>query len=1051
MAKTKRLYEVAKELGVASKAIVEKCQAEGVPGIENHMSQVKLGLVETIREWFRGSAAHNAIETAERVDLDKARKGVRRRKARAGGEDEQDGVDSTATLTDDDTSLDHEHHEPAEGQPSTGEPTSADASAAPGTDEVQALTTPAQAISAATGADNASASIHGTAPTDPLSSTQADPIAAHELKPASQADAEPSDQAAPDTDTTQAQPTTEHARSRPTAPTVRLDPAQPATARPTATRPASSTSPVSPSRSPAGPSTVTPSSAPSSGQPARPTAQPLRPAARAPQVGDVAAPPPRTISPAGVPNVPLRPTVVAPAGERLVKPQTALLKGPKVVRVERPDALPAPRPRPAGGQSGSRPPSDGTVPGISRSRGPVRGRGAGPVPNKESEAEAAKRRRSANTRRGGRSADALLTGPAQLSEADLAELDAKLKGAGGYIKLRRQGAKTKGRTLSSSASPVQVGGKVPIEEPITIKSLSAVTGIKTANIIKHLLRQGIMANVNSAVDAVAAMEVALEYNIELEVKEQRTAAELIEQEFDRRDEVDVRPRPPIVTVLGHVDHGKTSLLDAIRKSDVASHEDGGITQHVGAYRVTGAGHDGRERTVVFLDTPGHEAFTNMRARGARMTDLVVLVVAADDGVMPQTIESISHAKAAGVSVVVALNKIDKPEVTDGNIRKILGQLAEHGLNPVEWGGDTEIVRTSAITGRGIPDLLEMLDYKAELLELTADYGGPARGTVIEAEMQEGRGPVARVLVQDGTLRVGDFICIGRSFGRVRDMTNDRGQRVREVGPATPVEISGIDRVPDAGDKLFVTESLQRSEEIATHYRQTERQRQLVSKSKVTLDNIADQIAAGQLKELRVVLKADVQGSIETLVRTLSDQGNDEVGVKVIHSAVGGINESDVLLADASDAIIIGFHVVAPAPVREIAEQRKVDIRLYRIIYEITDDVKAALEGMLAPDVREEEIGSAEVREVFKIGKLGTVAGCIVVEGWVRKSERVRLIRNNTVVTDNRQIEGLRRVKEDVSEVRAGTECGIRLVGFEDIKAGDRILCYKKTEVKRTLA
>ncbi len=589
-----------------------------------------------------------------------------------------------------------------------------------------------------------------------------------------------------------------------------------------------------------------------------------------------------------------------------------------------------------------------------------------------------------------------------------------------------------------------------ISEPVTIKSLSAVTGIKSTDIIKYLFKKGIMATINSAIDATAAIEVALEYDIELVVQEQQSAVQAVIDEFETRSQIDMRPRPPVVTVLGHVDHGKTSLLDRIRKADVAAHEAGGITQHVGAYRVTVKGGDGKSKTVVFLDTPGHEAFTSMRARGAKMTDLVVLVIAADDGVMPQTLESINHAKAAGVPIIVALNKIDKQEATEGNIRKIYGQIAEQGLNPTEWGGTTEVIKVSATLGTGVTDLLDVLDYQAELLDLKADYGGKARGTVVESEMQPGRGPVARVLVQQGQLHLGDFIVIGRAFGRVRDMTDEYGKQVTEAGPATPLELSGIDKIPDAGDKFYITTTLQKAEEIAVSYREAERHKQLAQQTKVTLDNFAQQMKAGGNKEMRVVLKADVQGSIDVLKKSLGELGDQEVSVKVLHAAVGGVTESDVLLADASDAIIVGFHVVAPPAVREIAEQRGVDIRLYRIIYEVTDEITKSLEGMLEPEKKEEEMGTAEVREVFRISKVGAIAGCMVTDGILQRNLRMRVIRDNAVVTDNRGIESLRRVKEDVKEVRAGMECGVKIAGFDDLKPGDKLICYNTITIPRKL-
>ncbi|MEX0885969.1 MAG: translation initiation factor IF-2, partial [Phycisphaeraceae bacterium] len=658
------------------------------------------------------------------------------------------------------------------------------------------------------------------------------------------------------------------------------------------------------------------------------------------------------------------------------------------------------------------------------------------------------RRQQRNVRRG-RSADALPTGPTQFSQADMEELDARLKGATGFLKQRRRDLR-KREQGHVALRPAVTGGKVEIEEPVTIKSLSSVTGIKTAEIIKYLFKKGVMSTINSAIDTEAAMEVALEYDIELEVKAQQTAVDKLRVAFETRERIDPRPRPPVVAVLGHVDHGKTSLLDKIRKADVASHEAGGITQHIGAYRVTIEGTDGVDKTVVFLDTPGHEAFTAIRARGAQLTDLVVLVVAADDGVMPQTIESINHAKAAEVPIIVALNKIDAPQATDENIHRIYGQLAEHGLNPVEWGGDTEIVRTSAIEGTGVTDLMEVLDYQAELLELKADYAGRAHGTVIEAEMQPGRGSVARVLVEEGNLHVGDFIVIGRAYGRVRDMTDDRNRNITEAGPSTPLELSGLDELPDAGNRFFTTATLQAAEQAATQHKDVERHQQLASKTKVTLDNFADQLKAGRTRDLRVVLKADVQGSVDVLRKSLERLGNDEVSVRVLHAAVGGVTESDVLLADASEAIVVGFHVVAPPPVREIAEARKVDIRLYRVIYDVTNDVRDALEGMLEPERREDRIGQAEVRDTFKVSHIGNVAGCLVTEGALLRTGKVRVVRDGTVVVDDRNIESLKRVKDDVREVRAGTECGLKVAGFDDVKPGDVIECYSVVEVRRTL-
>ncbi|MCX5659004.1 MAG: translation initiation factor IF-2, partial [Planctomycetota bacterium] len=685
-----------------------------------------------------------------------------------------------------------------------------------------------------------------------------------------------------------------------------------------------------------------------------------------------------------------------------------------------------------------------------RSRGPTRGRGAGaPAPGGDEPAAKQPKRRSLSTRRG-RSAEALPVGPSKFSEQDLAELDARLNHAQGYLKQRRRDLKKPLPGQPAIPGAPSGGGVIEILEPINIKSLSAATGIKSTDIIKFLFKKGILATINSTIDAVVATEVAMEHDIEIVVREQQTVEQAVIQEFEQRAQIDMRRRPPVVTVLGHVDHGKTSLLDRIRRADVAAHEAGGITQHVGAYRVTIKGSDTKDKTVVFLDTPGHEAFTSMRSRGAKMTDLVVLVVAADDGVMPQTIESINHAKAAGVNIIVALNKIDKAEATEANIRKIYGQIAEHGLTPTEWGGTTEVMKVSAVTGAGVAELLEVLDYQAELLDLKADYGGTARGTVIETQMQPGRGSVARVLVQQGQLHVGDFIVIGRAYGRVRDMTDEYGKQIKEAGPATPLELSGIDMIPDAGDKFYVTDTLQEAEEIATNLRESERHKQLAQQTKVTLENFTEQMKTSGNKELRVVLKADVQGSIDVLKKSVAELGNDEVSVRVLHAGVGGVTESDVLLADASDAIIVGFHVIASPAVREIAEARGVEIRLYRIIYEITDEITKSLEGLLEPERREEELGVAEVREVFRISKVGAIAGCMVVSGTLQRSGRMRVVRDGAVVTDNRPVDSLRRIKDDVKEVRTGMECGVKIAGFDDLKPGDRLVCYNTITVARKL-
>jgi translation initiation factor IF-2 len=453
--------------------------------------------------------------------------------------------------------------------------------------------------------------------------------------------------------------------------------------------------------------------------------------------------------------------------------------------------------------------------------------------------------------------------------------------------------------------------------------------------------------------------------------------------------------------------------------------------------------------VTFIDTPGHEAFTEMRARGAKVTDIVVLVIAADDGVMPQTIESIAHAKAAGVPIVVALNKIDKPEATDENIQRILGQLAEHELNPVDWGGDVEVIRTSAIKNEGIQDLIDILDYQAELLDLKADFGGPAEGTVIEAHLAEGQGPVASILVQQGMLKKGDYIVAGRGYGRLRSLTNDHAKQVDSATPSMPMTISGLSEVPDAGDKFYIVKSQKEAEASAKERTELERQQDL-SREKVTLDNIFDQMKTADMRELPVVIKGDVQGSIETLRSTIGKIGNDEARISIKHAAVGGINESDVNLAETCGGIVVGFNATSTAKSRRLAEQKGVELRYYDVIYDLTDDLTKALQGLLDPEIKLEVLGHAEVREVFKISKVGMIAGCYVTDGTVERNQQIRVTRDGIVIESDRRLEQLKRFKDDAKEVKSGQECGMKINGYDDIKVGDVIECYKTLEVERTL-
>lgn len=634
-------------------------------------------------------------------------------------------------------------------------------------------------------------------------------------------------------------------------------------------------------------------------------------------------------------------------------------------------------------------------------------------------------------------------------QQDLLEREQRLRGAHGYIKMIRRESKKREQGQGPRAKTArETGGIVKIEEPFSIKDLSAATGVKAADILKVLFNKGVMTTINAGIETDVAMEVMMDWGIELEVVEKKSATDLVAEQFETREAVDVRGRAPVVTILGHVDHGKTSLLDRIRNANVAAGEAGGITQHTSSFRVqVQAGET--EKSIVFLDTPGHEAFTAMRSRGAQVTDIVILVVAADDGVMPQTVESIAHAKAAEVPIIVALNKIDKPEATDDNLQRIYGQLAEHDLSPAVWGGSTELIKCSAVKNEGVQELLDTIDYQAELMELTASFGGPARGHVLEAKMVEGRGPVANVLIREGTLHVGDFIVSGRAFGRVRDMTTERGERLKEAGPSTPLELSGLNALPDAGDPIYVVESLRMAEEAAEQRLTFERERSL-STPKVTLDTLFTRMGESERQDLNLIVKADAQGSVETLKKSLEELSTDELNIRVIHSAVGGIMESDVLLAEASNAIVLGFNVIPVSTARELAEHKNCEVRTYQVIYELLDDVKKAASGLLSPELRQEVVGHAEVRQVFKVSKVGMIAGCYVTDGTIERNANIRVTRDGIVVENDRVLEQLKRFKDDAKEVRSGQECGMKIEGYDDIKAGDVLECYKTIQIERTL-
>ena len=819
--------------------------------------------------------------------------------------------------------------------------------------------------------------------------------------------------------------------------------APPEAEAPAAAEPAGPAGPAEPAALPQAPEVVIQAAGPQPSPEPAPAAQaageegsPAQVAARAP----VAQPTAPVAAPESPPPPPRE--RIVPAGPQNV-PAAAQLKGPQIVGYARPDPVHPPVPRaprlPIGG------------PGVRDEEPGGRGRFGRPRTAAEEEAAKKSAKHRANPRRSGRSLQEIGERLREWNDRDLLERQERLEAASGQgIRTRRAVERTRGGSAPVIA-PRKT--KAQVTEPIVVHELCAATGIGLNQLWpKFKNDHGMMINRNSVVPADIAQMVMLDFGIELEVARPRTAMDLLIEEVRQRARNNLRPRPPVVTMLGHVDHGKTSLLDAIRRTSVAAGEAGGITQHIGAYMV-----DRGNLRVTFLDTPGHEAFTAMRARGANMTDVVVLVVAADDGVMPQTAEAINHAKAAKVAIVVALNKIDLPGV---DLNKVYGQLSEHGLTPSEWGGDIDVIKTSATTGTGVEELVAHLSTLSELLDLKADPTVPAVGTVIEAQMKTGFGPLARVLIREGTLRTGDFVVCGAAAGRVRSLRDDRGRVVAEAAPGMPVELAGLDEVPNAGDGLYAVESLQRAKLIAEEQRHLRRQESLSRATKPrTLEDLFQQRAAGRLPELNMILRADVSGSIDAILKSLQDLPGDQVKLNILHTGIGSITESDVVLAEASSAIIVGFNVSAESGAQRRADLARVDIRSYRIIYEVIDDIRKALEGLLAPERREEVRGKAEVREIFQVSKVGTIAGCMVTEGTIQRSHRVRLIRDGQIIIPtqddvknerHRAIASLRRFKDDAREVRAGMECGIRVENFDDVKPGDVIEAYELVETARSL-
>ena len=735
-------------------------------------------------------------------------------------------------------------------------------------------------------------------------------------------------------------------------------------------------------------------------------------------------------------ETPKEPEPILPAGPILEKPEPAQLSGPQVVRIEEPEPLPRPRPRP-------RPKYDGIVTEPLMYTDQDQEELTGNISKFKKQSLRRLKDRTHGRRRDEQESETLkrpkLGG--RWRQRDIEERQARLEAAGGEGLRLRPIRKIATKSKHKVAAPIRPK-KTIISEPITVKDLSAALAIKSTDIILKLMQQGVMATANQVISSDVAELVALEFDTELVVEHKSTLEEQIQIEFEQRKRKKFQKRPVVATMLGHVDHGKTSLLDKIRSTHVAASEAGGITQHIGASEITWD-----SKKVTFLDTPGHEAFTAMRARGANITDVVVLVVAANDGVMPQTIEAIAHSRAANVPIIVALNKIDLPGC---DINRVYSQLAEQDLTPTEWGGQTEVVKTSAVTGEGINDLLESLDYIAELLELSADNTIPATGWIIEAKMSAQQGPVATLLIKEGQLKKSDVVLAGCAYGRIKMLKNSYGKNIKTAESSMPVEITGLSDVPQAGDRFYTLDDINKAKAAAEENQINYRERSLAERTQVTLDNLFSQIEAGKTESLNLIVRADVQGSVDVLKKYLSDLSTDEVKILILHAAPGGITEGDVVLAEASNAIIIGFNVVPEEHAAKIAEAKGVEIRLYNVIYRITEDLEKSMVGLLEPEEIENSLGRVTVRTIFKISRIGTVAGCYVSTGYVSKNAKMRLIRDNIVLKDNLSIESLKHFKDDVREVKAGLECGIKIAGFDDVKVDDVLEFYEIVKVARTL-
>jgi len=726
-----------------------------------------------------------------------------------------------------------------------------------------------------------------------------------------------------------------------------------------------------------------------------------------------------------------KPEPVVPAGPMLERPAPAKLTGPQVVRVEAPEEIKPRRPREA------RPRYDAplTQPLMVAEEEKPGAKGAKAGVKKHKDRTHGRRTEDADLESGKK------IRPVKWRQQDIEERRARLDAAGGET-LRLRPVRKIALKAEREVAVVTKPKKITVTEPVTVRNLAAALMVKNSDVVSKLMQQGVMATANQAIASDVAELIAIEFGAELVIEHRISLEQQVKAEFEQRPRPNLQKRPVIATMLGHVDHGKTSLLDKIRSTHVAAGEFGGITQHISAYQVSWG-----DKTVSFLDTPGHEAFTALRARGATMTDVVVLVVAADDGVMPQTVEAIAHSKAANVPIIIALNKVDLPGI---DFNRIYAQFSEHGLTPVEWGGQTEVVKTSAVTGQGINDLLEHIDYIAELLDLKADSTIPATGWVVESKMSPQQGPVAIFLIKEGQMSKGDIILAGETYGRVKLIRNTFGKAIKTATSSMPVEVIGLNGIPQAGDRFFCLDDINKAKTAAEENLALRRESTLAERTLVTLDNLFSQIEAGKVKELNIILRADVQGSVDVLKKYISELSTEQVKIKILHASTGGITEGDVVLAEASNAIVIGFNVVAEERVAKIAEKAGVDIRFYNIIYRITEDLQKSMTGLLEPEIKEKYIGRATVRTTFKVSRIGTIAGCFVSDGVVMKNVRVRLIRDNVVVRDNLTIASLKHFKDDAREVRAGLECGIKLTDFDDVKTDDVFDFYEMVKMAGTL-